>query len=110
MLAADPAWIEESIAGYYPHVDRIIVSFDETGTSWTGHPLDPTEAVSRLKALDHQGKIVLAPGRFFSLGRNALASDTAPVSYTHLRAHETVLDLVCRLLLEKKNSRPLPTT
>ena len=27
------------------------------------------------------------------------------VSYTHLRAHETVLDLVCRLLLEKQNSR-----
>ena len=25
------------------------------------------------------------------------------VSYTHLRAHETVLDLVCLLLLEKKN-------
>ena len=25
-----------------------------------------------------------------------------PVSYTHLRAHETVLDLVCRPLLEKK--------
>ena len=28
--------------------------------------------------------------------------DSIPVSYTHLRAHETVLDLVCRLLLEKK--------
>ena len=27
---------------------------------------------------------------------------SGPVSYTHLRAHETVLDLVCRLLLEKK--------
>src|SRR5664280_2453655 len=27
--------------------------------------------------------------------------DIIPVSYTHLRAHETVLDLVCRLLLEK---------
>ncbi|HAG60455.1 MAG TPA: hypothetical protein DCL83_14615, partial [Arthrobacter bacterium] len=26
-----------------------------------------------------------------------------PVSYTHLRAHETEADLVCRLLLEKKN-------
>ena len=26
-----------------------------------------------------------------------------PVSYTHLRAHETVLDIVCRLLLEKTN-------
>ncbi|GAB5862934.1 hypothetical protein JMUB7532_27410 [Staphylococcus aureus] len=24
-----------------------------------------------------------------------------PVSYTHLRAHETCADLVCRLLLEK---------
>src|SRR5678810_856549 len=27
-----------------------------------------------------------------------------PVSYTHLRAHETGRNLVCRLLLEKKNS------
>ena len=27
------------------------------------------------------------------------------VSYTHLRAHETVLDLVCRLLLEKKKKQ-----
>src|SRR3546814_20364909 len=26
----------------------------------------------------------------------------APVSYTHLRGHETSQDLVCRLLLEKK--------
>ena len=30
------------------------------------------------------------------------ANGASPVSYTHLRAHETVLDLVCRLLLEKK--------
>ena len=28
------------------------------------------------------------------------------VSYTHLRAHETVLDLVCRLLLENKKTNP----
>eukprot|EP00825_Cyclidium_porcatum_P009906 TRINITY_DN15061_c0_g1_i2.p2 TRINITY_DN15061_c0_g1~~TRINITY_DN15061_c0_g1_i2.p2 ORF type:complete len:224 (+),score=6.07 TRINITY_DN15061_c0_g1_i2:127-798(+) len=28
----------------------------------------------------------------------------APVSYTHLRAHETRHDLVCRLLLEKKKT------
>ena len=29
------------------------------------------------------------------------------VSYTHLRAHETELDLVCRLLLEQnKETRP----
>ena len=29
------------------------------------------------------------------------------VSYTHLRAHETVLDLVCRLLLEKKKKKSI---
>ena len=32
------------------------------------------------------------------------------VSYTHLRAHETVLDLVCRLLLEKKTTPTTHTT
>ena len=33
---------------------------------------------------------------------------TPAVSYTHLRAHETVLDLVCRLLLEKKKKKRKP--
>ena len=37
---------------------------------------------------------------------NEQGADEA-VSYTHLRAHETVLDLVCRLLLEKKKKKPL---
>src|SRR5665213_2593888 len=31
-----------------------------------------------------------------------LAWNQVPVSYTHLRAHETGRNLVCRLLLEKK--------
>ena len=34
-----------------------------------------------------------------------LVDGAATVSYTHLRAHETVLDLVCRLLLEKKTNK-----
>ena len=33
-------------------------------------------------------------------------SVSAAVSYTHLRAHETKANLVCRLLLEKKKKRP----
>ncbi len=42
------------------------------------------------------------------LARNAAGSKETElgvlsVSHTHLRAYETVLDLVCRLLLEKKN-------
>ena len=43
----------------------------------------------------------LRAGAGVDLG-NAHAGGANPVSYTHLRAHETVLDLVCRLLLEKK--------
>ena len=37
------------------------------------------------------------------VGGRCVVNHLDPVSYTHLRAHETVLDLVCRLLLEKKN-------
>ena len=36
---------------------------------------------------------------------NQNLQDVISVSYTHLRAHETVLDLVCRLLLEKKTQQ-----
>ena len=36
-------------------------------------------------------------------GQKKESPSVKAVSYTHLRAHETVLDLVCRLLLEKKN-------
>src|SRR5450756_2421822 len=42
---------------------------------------------------------------FIATATSACASAGAslvPVSYTHLRAHETRHDLVCRLLLEKK--------
>ena len=38
----------------------------------------------------------------FVASRYAVIDTT--VSYTHLRAHETVLELVCRLLLEKKKN------
>ena len=38
-----------------------------------------------------------------------MPDDDESVSYTHLRAHETVLDLVCRLLLEKKKKLTINT-
>ena len=40
---------------------------------------------------------------FWGIG-GAVILRIIPVSYTHLRAHETSLHLVCRLLLEKKKS------
>src|SRR5450756_3027517 len=39
----------------------------------------------------------------------SVSTDTA-VSYTHLRAHETRHDLVCRLLLEKKKTKKRDST
>eukprot|EP00657_Telonema_sp_P-1_P000865 TRINITY_DN11779_c0_g1_i1.p1 TRINITY_DN11779_c0_g1~~TRINITY_DN11779_c0_g1_i1.p1 ORF type:complete len:288 (+),score=46.50 TRINITY_DN11779_c0_g1_i1:147-1010(+) len=41
-------------------------------------------------------------GRRVSITFRQNVANYGSVSYTHLRAHETVLDLVCRLLLEKK--------
>ena len=41
---------------------------------------------------------------YFSTPTNKKSGTETAVSYTHLRAHETVLDLVCRLLLEKKKN------
>ena len=38
-------------------------------------------------------------------GRNKRIRLAEPVSYTHLRAHETDSYLVCRLLLEKKKKK-----
>ena len=39
---------------------------------------------------------------FIELSFKEIGMNIESVSYTHLRAHETVLDLVCLLLLEKK--------
>ena len=36
--------------------------------------------------------------------RQTNSNTSGPVSYTHLRAHETGRNLVCRLLLEKKKN------
>ena len=56
------------------------------------------------------GKNGLISSKFKTIGsisesdRKKFASDLNPVSYTHLRAHETDSYLVCRLLLEKKKN------
>src|SRR5664280_3191485 len=45
---------------------------------------------------------VLPCDRVIGVHSESISGGEGSVSYTHLRAHETVLDLVCRLLLEKK--------
>ena len=65
--------------------------------SWT-----PVDSLAWLKAMawDLKGNYDEELGR---------ARAYAAVSYTHLRAHETVLDLVCRLLLDKKQQHTTHT-
>ena len=53
----------------------------------------PTLIISHNKTLAAQ---------LYSEFKSFFPNNAVAVSYTHLRAHETVLDLVCRLLLEKK--------
>ena len=49
-------------------------------------------------------EVVEAPVRTVP-ARQASRGSPEPVSYTHLRAHETKANLVCRLLLEKKKKK-----
>ena len=70
-------------------------------------------AKARLKNLSETDKIRDNSKVGSGFGKNIsnwLERDKAyPVSYTHLRAHETVLDLVCRLLLAKKTQQKKKT-
>src|SRR5450756_906629 len=51
------------------------------------------EGCSRSSRMDYARCVEIATGSVFEV-----------VAYTHLRAHETRHDLVCRLLLEKKKT------
>ena len=55
-----------------------------------------------LVAVDAFGAISKGAQRWLDLG---IVRFQPSVSYTHLRAHETRHDLVCRLLLEKKKTK-----
>ena len=98
-----------------PRIDAVRARY----VHWAATPSVPTPAqAQQLAALLNYGEpfeggdagqaIVVAPRLGTVSPWASKASDIAhncgldAVSYTHLRAHETVLDLVCRLLLEKK--------
>eukprot|EP00657_Telonema_sp_P-1_P007730 TRINITY_DN2785_c0_g1_i1.p1 TRINITY_DN2785_c0_g1~~TRINITY_DN2785_c0_g1_i1.p1 ORF type:complete len:114 (-),score=54.30 TRINITY_DN2785_c0_g1_i1:24-365(-) len=64
----------------------------------------------RVLQLYHDNMVMSSSSSSSPSNNNHTNADThSTVSYTHLRAHETVLDLVCRLLLEKKKTPHPPT-
>ena len=60
--------------------------------------------VNRVTTLAVSKTLTMATGTDKWLGADLTNNGTIAVSYTHLRAHETVLDIVCRLLLENKKT------
>eukprot|EP00657_Telonema_sp_P-1_P011792 TRINITY_DN7350_c0_g1_i1.p2 TRINITY_DN7350_c0_g1~~TRINITY_DN7350_c0_g1_i1.p2 ORF type:complete len:126 (+),score=54.74 TRINITY_DN7350_c0_g1_i1:117-494(+) len=74
-------------------VTTVSIDADGNGLADASFTLDGTFLSVTATTADGRTSLSFSP---------VLCVDT--VSYTHLRAHETVLDLVCRLLLEKKKS------
>lgn len=76
VLVADPSYLRESLSAYYPHVDRIVLSYDRTATSWTGTPLPVEQCLRIIDEIDVDGKCVRAPGDFARLDHEPLENDT----------------------------------
>ena len=77
------------------HVSRVACTFEEVPEG-SGAPKGVTVMV--------YGEPNGASDVLFLGFPQILACGVASGAYTHLRAHETVLDPVCRLPLEKKNN------
>src|SRR5665811_2507767 len=78
--------------GFFGGILTVIVTSSLIGSEFSWNTLRPlvARATSRSGLLSAKWLVVVM---------------YTAVSYTHLRAHETVLDLVCRLLLEKKKKK-----
>lgn len=76
ILVADPNFLAESLKSYYDHVDRIILSYDENETSWTGTPLPVKECLRIIESIDTLGKCIHVPGHFARLENHPLDNDT----------------------------------
>ena len=74
--------------------------------TWASGLHSPIYCDNRVTLSDPQTRDLIADGLASLVRTNFhqvdVVAGTATVSYTHLRAHETEADLVCRLLLEKK--------
>ncbi|WES63881.1 glycosyltransferase [Microbacter sp. GSS18] len=77
VMLADPSFLRESLAAYYPHVSKIVLSFDENARSWTGTPLPIAQCRELVREVDVDGKCVEVPGDFSHLDQDPLDNDTA---------------------------------
>ena len=93
--------VASSAAGMGKHV--ALIERDKLGGTCLNYGCDPTKTLLHTAHLLYQAQHASTLGLRIPQA-NADWAAVQAVSYTHLRAHETVLDLVCRLLLEKKKT------
>src|SRR5665647_3884752 len=84
-----------------PFIEPSIAEMIEAGTTIvTLRRMAGERAVQAVRQFSRVHEV----GRFHARVAAASPGPLKPVSYTHLRAHETDSYLVCRLLLEKKKT------
>ena len=105
LLGDDDEQIEVDLASVPADIDRIVAVLYINEGSASKRALGQLQSCV-IRVLNLADNVELVRSEDLAQALNAETS----VSYTHLRAHETVLDIVCRLLLEKKKhtSNPPP--
>ncbi len=95
-------WALTVVGPEAPLAAGIVDRFRDAGLRCFG----PTQAGAQLESSKAFAKAFMQrhgiPTAAYAEFTDTEAALAYPVPYTHLRAHETVLVLVCRLLLEKK--------
>ena len=94
-MAGGKLWGQPALLHPTDGIRRDLVLFRHTGKPFPG--------AFQCARTQNLGQLI---GRLIEIGKaKVLAYTLEPVSYTHLRAHETDSYLVCRLLLEKKKKK-----
>ena len=99
----DRGLVYEEVPDYTVAEDEVLVKTANTGFCGSDHSLVAGGHLADGYILGHEISAVIVEKGAAADGP-PVGTRVCTVSYTHLRAHETVLDLVCRLLLEKKKN------
>src|SRR5450756_257134 len=96
------SWLEilyKRRQGLKPNTPRGSSRFEDNKIGWAGWGIRAQETLYKWEFSEQdQGELM----GMWQWAPPTYNINLIPVSYTHLRAHETRHDLVCRLLLEKK--------
>ena len=93
----DAETVERSLASFYDHVERIVVSTD-LRRGWSGKSITPDDTVARIRAFDRDSKIEIIEGDFYQ-HTEPMLNDTAQRQFTsdRLKARAPGLDWIVQV-------------